>query len=153
VTLKMLGTVLLSVILSLGVTLWVSRQQKHENADVLQARSIQLVDTQHRVRGTIGLVQVDGHEQPQIILRGEDGQPSVLLSLDAKGQGTLVFNSKDKEGKVGVGYLWGSDVRSRDEDDPLGSWGLRVLGRNGQATGLGIGNTGRILSQAASGPK
>jgi hypothetical protein len=148
---KNVFTVILSVLLSVAATLWLTRHHTQEappvpEAGVLQARSIQLIDDQHKVRGIIGFSQVSGHQQPQILLRGEDGQASVLLTLNERGEGTLYFNSKDKEGKVGLGYLWGSDIPSSGTEDPLGAWGLRVLGQNGQTTGVGIGNNGRLIA-------
>ncbi len=151
--LKSTFTVVLSVLLSVAATFLLSRRHTEEvpivpDAGVFRAKSIQLVDDRNKIRAIIGLVQVSGHEQPQILLQGEDGQTSVLLSLNERGEGTLYFNSKSKEGKVGVGYLLGSDTPIGDNEDPLGAWGLRVLGQNGQATGVGIGNNGRLIAPA-----
>jgi hypothetical protein len=144
-------TVILSVLLSVAASLWITHHRTQEalpapEIGVLQAKGIQLIDDQHKVRGIIGFSQISGHQQPQILLRGEDGQTSILLTLDERGEGTLYFNSKDKEGKVGLGYLWGSDTTSVGEEDFLGAWGLRVLGQNGQTTGVGIGNNGRLIA-------
>jgi hypothetical protein len=43
--------VLLSVLLSVGASLWLTSGRKQEFAKVIQTRSIELVDDQHRVRG------------------------------------------------------------------------------------------------------
>jgi hypothetical protein len=138
---KNIFVVLLSVLLSVSASLWLTSSRKKEFAKVVQTGTIELVDDQHRVRGTIGLVKTDGQEVPQILLRDGHGNIAVLLSINERGEGTLYFNSKDKEGKVGLGYLWGSDTPPASGEDPLGAWGLRVLGRDGRAVGFGIGTT------------
>jgi hypothetical protein len=138
---KNVFVVLLSVLLSVSASLWLTSSLKHEFAKVVQTRTVELVDDQHRVRGTIGLVKTAGQDEPQIVLRDGHGNIAVLLSINKRGEGTLYFNSKDREGKVGLGYLWGSDTPPTSGEDPLAAWGLRVLGRDGRAVGLGIGTT------------
>jgi hypothetical protein len=84
-------------------------------------------------------VKTAGQEEPQILLRDGHGNIAVLLNINERGEGTLYFNSKDREGKVGLGYLWGSDTPPASGEDPLGAWGLRVMGRDGRTAAIGLG--------------
>ena len=140
-----LGTILASVLLSVGAALWIAHHHRSENAAPIRTRAIELIDEQGRVRATIGTVRVEGHEQPQVTLLAEDGRASVLLSVNSRGEGTLFFSSLEQEGKVALGYIWGSDSQPKNGQDPFGMWGVRVLGRNLQAEALGIGNDGRSV--------
>lgn len=143
-TLMSPSTILLSVLLSTGgAFLITSYRHQPDSSTLIRAKSIELIDEKGNIRARLGVMKVDGHEQPEVTLLGEDGHPSVLLSVNHRGEGTLYFNSPKTEGKVGVGYLWGSDVQFEKGEDPLGLWGLRVLGRNGQRETVGIANNGK----------
>jgi hypothetical protein len=83
--------------------------------------------------------------------RDEKGNIASLLTLDETGNGTLYFNGNGTEGKVAVGYLWGSDTKSLGENvDPLGAWGVRILGSEGLQTAIGISNSGKVILPSPS---
>ncbi len=140
-----LGTILASVLLSAGASLFVTHRQTADGTTLIKVKKIELVDDHNNVRASIGLVDVSGTQQPQISLIREDGIPSVLLSVNERGEGTVYFNSPDMEGKVAVGYIWGSDVSPINKQDPFGMWGLKVLGRDSQSEAIGIGNDGKMV--------
>jgi hypothetical protein len=144
-----LGTLLASVLLSIAASLLITNHQKLAQSTstptptLIRTRAIELTDEQGKVRATISTVKIEGHEQPQIALLDQDGHSSVLLSVNRRGEGTVYFSSPDREGRVALGYVWGSDAQAATGQDPLGLWGMRVLGRNGQVEALGIGNDGK----------
>ena len=150
-SLRSLSTVLLSVIISVCASLWLSLRWRQPGGSRLQATGIDIVDGRHRVRCTIVMVEGPGVQVPQIVLRDEKGQDSATLTLNERGEGTLFFSSQDLEGKVGIGYLSGTDVVTgsgaeiTDEKNSNGSWGVRVLGQGPHSTGLGFRNDGTVI--------
>jgi hypothetical protein len=140
-----LGTVIASVVLSVVATLLIVPRPVAGSSDIIRGRQIELTDAKGNARIRIATTSVDGSERPEITMLGADGRPSVLLSVNQKGEGTLYFSSPEKEGKVALGYVWGSDVQPKSSEDPLALWGLRVLGRNGQVQSVGIGNDGHSI--------
>jgi hypothetical protein len=144
--------VLLSVVLSIAANMafdsYRSRVRgRSDNADVVRAKRFELVDEKGKVRSTLRLVQLEGHAQPQLVFRDESGLDSVVLSLDLRGDGTLLFNSGPFEGKVSVGYLELGDVP--DSTDNLPGWGMVVRGPDAlHSTALGIMNSGELLQPA-----
>jgi hypothetical protein len=140
--------VALSVVVATCASLWASFRWRPSAVEHLRVRSIEIVDERGRLRGRIGMAQVGGRQLPQLVLLDEKGKDSVFLTLNARGEGTLFFSSADREGKVGVGYLSGSDVTSSageltDERNTLGAWGVRVLGPDFQTISLGFGDAGQ----------
>ena len=140
------GTILASIVLSAMTALWIVRHGTSKSTTAVQTSKIELLDKQGTVRGTFGMVEVNGHERPQITLKGEDGRNAVSISVDDFGQGTIYFDSIDKEGKVALGHVWGSDVTAPDNPDPLAFWGIRVLGKNGKDQTFGV--TDRDVAQS-----
>lgn len=137
-------TILASVLLSIAATLFVVSRPVSATSNVLQGRTLELTDTTGKVRVRIAAVNSEGRDRPEITLLDATGRPSVLLSSDQSGQSTLYFSSPDKEGKVALGYIWGSDVRL-EATDPFAMWGMRVLGKNGQIEAIGIGTDGKLI--------
>ena len=80
-TFQNIFVVLLSVLLSVSASLWLT-SGRNQVAKVVQTRMIELVDDQHRIRGTIGLLKTAGQEEPQILLRDGRGNIAVLLSIN-----------------------------------------------------------------------
>jgi hypothetical protein len=80
-TFQNIFVVLLSVLLSVSASLWLT-SSRNQVAKVVQTRMIELVDDQHRIRGTIGLLKTAGQEEPQILLRDGRGNIAVLLSIN-----------------------------------------------------------------------
>lgn len=140
-------TILLSVSLSIGAALLVNSRTVSASPDVLQGRALELTDSAGKVRIRITGGNAANKDKPEITLLDEGGRPSALLSTDGRGQSTLYFNSPDKEGKVALGYIWGSDVHP-EGSDPLAIWGMRVLGRDGQNEAVGIGSDGRLVQRS-----
>ena len=153
-SLKDMTTVVLSVAASACVSLWLGYHWRLPVGDYLQVKGIEMIDDHHRVRARIGMAQVGALEVPELALLDERGRPSVLLDLNPRGEGTLFFSSANTEGKVGVGYLSGSDVATSetgevtDERNVLGAWGVRVLGPDLQTISLGFGNAGQRFAPA-----
>src|SRR5579872_3733958 len=145
-----IGIGLLSVSVSICSSLWLSRYWTRRPADTVQAKRIEIIDEDRRVRGTIGLARIGTHKVPEFVLLDERGRISVLLALNERGEGTVFFSSKDREGKVGIGYLSGTDSTdgSAITEDSLGSWGVRVHGPGLQITGLAFGNSGQLFLPA-----
>ncbi len=136
-------TVLTSVVLSVSGALIVTLRHGAEPPLPIKTTTIQLVDRLGRVRMTIGtLDNEDG--KPEIEMTDPAGKALVVLSTNSRDEGTLYFSSAAQEGKVALGYLWGSDTPSTGED-PLGAWGLRVLGdsRGLSSMGIAVGNDGK----------
>jgi hypothetical protein len=99
----------------------VTRRQAAEESRPIKTTDIQLVDKLGRVRMTIGtLDSQDG--RPGIQMTNPAGKVTMLIYTNARDEGTLYFSSPTQEGKVAVGYLWGSDTPTVGED-PLGKWG------------------------------
>jgi hypothetical protein len=140
-----LGTIIASIVLSIVATLLIVPRPVAGSSDTIRGRQIELTDAKGRTRLKMSAATIDGYERPEITMLGADGRPSVVLSVNQRGEGTLYFSSPEKEGKVALGYVWGSDVQPKSLEDPLALWGLRVLGRNGQAQSIGIGNDGHSV--------
>ena len=149
-------SVLLSVVASLGTVGWFSR---HATNGVVRTRRLEIVDDHNKARCTIDTIQVDGHEVPRLTFKDAVGRPIVILNINYNDEGTLFFNSRDKEGKIAIGYLSGSDVfsyksRSATTDgDPTGAWGINILGTGKQTTGVGIFNTGSVFEPVRTNPQ
>jgi hypothetical protein len=140
-----LGTILASVLLSVIATNLFIPRPVEGNSEVIRAKTIELTDAKGNVRVKITAKNTNGDENPEIVMLGADGQPSVLLTTNKKGEGTLYFSTREKEGRVALGYVWGSDVPEKNGYDPLAFWGMRVLGQHGQSEALGIGVDGRSI--------
>jgi len=148
---KALLTVAAAVALSVICSVWATSSRKVDaQSDTVQAKRIEIVDSNNRVRVEIGIAHQSGRDVPQMTFRDEKGNIASLLTLDATGNGTLYFSGNGTEGKVAVGYLWGSDAKSPGQDDPLGAWGVRVLGREGFQTVMGISNSGKAIAPKPS---
>jgi hypothetical protein len=135
-------TVVVSVVLSVSGAMLVTHRPDAERAAPIKTTAIQLIDKLGRVRMTLGTLESqDG--QPEMRMTDATGKVLVLLSANSRDEGTLYFSTPNQEGKVAIGYLWGSDTPSVGED-PLGSWGVRVLGRQDLSSmGIAVGNDGK----------
>ena len=140
-----IGTVLLSVLLSAATAVLIVDHQSSQTPAVLQAKKIELLDDDGKVRGTLAMVVVDDRQQPQLSLIGTDGRQPIILSINETGEGTIFFNSSEIKGKVALGYIWDSDMPPPDQPDPFAYWGLRVLGTNGKTQALGADSTGHLI--------
>ena len=115
-----------------------------ESAQVIRATRLEILDKTGKVRAI--LAGDDEYSTPKFSLLTSDGRPAALMMVNPLGYGTLYFQSKDVEGKVSVGYQWGSDSLPQDQDDPLSSWGVRVRGPHGDVvTSFGVRSGGEIL--------
>jgi hypothetical protein len=144
-------TIVASVVLSISGAMLVARRPPAERSAPIKTTTIQLVDKEGRVRMTLGtLDSQDG--KPEMQMTDAAGKTLVLLSTNSRDEGTLYFSSPTQEGKVAVGYLWGSDTPTLGED-PLSSWGLKVLGRDGASVGVAVGNNEEPLLWGDHGTK
>jgi hypothetical protein len=135
-------TIVVSVMLSVSGAMLAIRRPIADRSAPIRTTTIQLVDKEGRVRMTLGTLDTqDG--KPEMQMTDATGKVIVLLSTNSRDEGTLYFSSPVEEGKVAIGYLWGSDTPSVGED-PLGSWGVRVLGRQDLSSmGIAVGNDGK----------
>lgn len=148
---KALLTVAAAVALSVICSVWATSSRKVDaQSDTVQAKRVEIRDSSNRVRVEIGIANQSGRDVPQMTFRDEKGNIASLLTLDETGNGTLYFSGNGTEGKVAVGYLWGSDAKSPGQEDPLGSWGIRVLGRDGFQNSMGISNSGKVIAPRPS---
>lgn len=143
---KALLTVAAAVALSVICSVWATSSRKVDaQSDTVQAKRVEIRDSSNRVRVENGIANQSGRDVPEMTFRDEKGNVASLLTLDETGNGTLYFSGNGTEGKVAVGYLWGSDVRSPGKEDPFGAWGIRVLGRDGFQNSMGISNSGKAI--------
>lgn len=115
-----------------------------ENAQVVRANRLEIIDQNGKTRAILG---VDSpNSAPKLSLYSSEGREAAFISLNSKGYGTMYFQDKKTEGKVSVGYLWGSDTPTPpDREDPLSSWGIRVRGNNGAQTNFGFLSNGQPI--------
>lgn len=148
---KALLTVAAAVALSVICSVWATSSRKVDaQSDTVQTKRVEIRDSSNRVRVEIGVANESGHDVPEMTFRDEKGNIASLLTLDDTGNGTLYFSGNGTEGKVAVGYLWGSDVKSPGREDPFGAWGIRVLGRDGFPNSMGISNSGKVVAPKPS---
>jgi hypothetical protein len=148
---KALFTVAAAVALSVICSVWATSSRKVDaQSDTVQAKRVEIVDSNNRVRVEIGIANQSGRDVPEMTFRDEKGNVASLLTLDDTGNGTLYFSGNGTEGKVSVGYLWGSDSKSPGQEDPLGAWGIRVRGRDGFQNSMGISNSGKVIAPKPS---
>ena len=133
-------------------------QNSREN--VGRFSKIQIVDSKGKTRAFLGTINIGGQSVPQLIFSNENGQPVIALRIDERGNGSLFFNSNNKEGRVSVGYLRGSDVvtpsgaQITDAEDSTGAWGMQVLGPDHRSTSLGMFSNGHSFgSETGCSPK
>jgi hypothetical protein len=99
----------------------------------------------HRL-DTNGCQLINAWSSRSLLLRNRTGEVAVVLTIERHGQGLLLFNDGQKNGRLGVvtaGYLTGSDTD--DPEDPLGAWGLGVQTSYDLRLGFGIAKDGRAF--------
>jgi hypothetical protein len=95
-------------------------------AQVIRTHRLEIVDDKGHVNGVFGYDSKLG-TTPLLSLSNQEGRPAVGIIVNSLGYGTIYFNSKQREGMVSVGYLWGSDCcYAPNEENPLSSWGVRL---------------------------
>lgn len=110
----------------------------------IRTSRLEIIDRNGKTKALLG-VDPEGLD-PRLVLYNEHGREAAFLTLNSNGYGTLYFQNKQTEGKVSVGYLWGSDTLGPTQvEDPLSSWGIRVRGLNGSQANFGLLNDGQIL--------
>jgi hypothetical protein len=139
-----------AVVLSTG-----KRQRQFDTTAITRTKRLEIVDQGGKVKAVLECNQENG-SQPKLVLYNTEGREAVFITVNSKGYGTIYFQNRLTDGKVSVGYLWGSDTPTPSTiDDPLSSWGIRVRGVNGTTGSFGLLNSGQPIaeSKAASGPK
>ena len=122
------------------------RNRASEDAQVVRATRLEIVDSSGKTKAFLG---VDGtNSVPKLSLYDGEGREAAMLMLNSEGYGTIYFQSKQTEGRVSVGYLWGSDSKGSEPEDPLASWGIRVRATNGTQTSFGQLNNGLPMTSA-----
>jgi hypothetical protein len=94
----------------------------------VRARNFEVVDGNGQIKAQIGYD--NANSTPVLYLNDRLGHPAVLLRLTPEGYATMYFQRGVEEGKVAVGYLWGSDTLRKGEEDPLATWGIRIRDPN-----------------------
>jgi hypothetical protein len=144
VTWNILLTLMLAATLTLR-SLSNHRGGAEEAVRVIRAARIELVDQRGKTKAVFE-ADGPGSSGPMLALYDGAGREAAFLTVSSKGYGTLYFRDKQTEGKVSVGYLWGSDTPSpADTEDPLSSWGIRVRGHNGSQVSFGVLNNGEPI--------
>ena len=116
-----------------------------ETAPVVRTNRLEIVDQNGKTRAVLGIDNPGS--VPKLSLYSSEGHEAAFLTLNSMGYGTMYFQDNRTEGKVSVGYLWGSDTATPPEvEDPLSSWGIRVRGLNGDQNSFGLLNNGQPIS-------
>jgi hypothetical protein len=126
-----------------------SRSKVHaeEAPQTIKTHRLEIVDDVGKIKAVL---EADGTDRsgPKLVLFDSAGREAAILSVNSNGYGTMYFQDKRLQGKVSVGYLWGSDTPTpRNEDDPLSSWGIRIRGINGTQKSFGLLNDGQPISE------
>jgi hypothetical protein len=149
--LTVLAIVVLSVVCSLTTNLMLNLRKDAVVPEVVRARSVELVDAKGHVGGTFELVNDgQGGTMPRIALRDPNGRDSIVMRVDARGDGTLSFsNDYWNEGAIILGHLQnvddGSESRNANVPDKRGAWGLRIRSADSRFTGIGFFNSGASI--------
>ena len=121
---------------------------EHANStELVRTNRLEIVDRNGKVKAAMG-TENGVSSSPKFILYDQEGGEAAIVTVNSSGYATIYFQDKRTEGKVSVGYLWGSDTLSTGEtEDPLASWGIRVRGRNLRQTSFGLLNNGEPIPQ------
>jgi hypothetical protein len=150
---KILTTsVILSALTSIAVSVALKPKIESSQRDILRVKGIELVDDRGRVLGAFELTAGGrGNAAPRLVLRDIDGRDSIRMEVDSRGDGTLGFSSDHwNEGAVILGHLQnvddGSEPKSKQAEDKMGAWGLRIRSEDNKFTGLGFLNSGEPIT-------
>jgi len=144
--------VILSVIASTAANLVIDRRREPISADVVRAKSVELIDAQGRIRGIFELAKDgNGGVLPHLVMRDVDGRDSIEMGVNGRGDGALEFASDHwNEGAVILGHLQnvddGTESKSKKVEDRSGAWGLRVRSINNRFTSVGFLNSGEPIA-------
>lgn len=138
--------VTLALIVVLSLKLLPSGKVRAEGVpEVVRTNRLELVDQSGKMRAVLE-IDAANSSNPKLVFYNDAGREAAFLTVNSKGYGTMYFQDKRTEGKVSVGYLWGSDTPTPPgEEDPLSSWGIRVRGINGVQTNFGLLSNGRPI--------
>ena len=118
--------VLTLALLGVVIGLW-----RHEEAprsqEVVRARRLEIMDSAGKLRAVL---DSDREAEPELVLLDKQGHKALLMTTNNLGYATVYFQSQSTEGKVSVGYLWGSDSIEPGVEDPLARWGVRLRGKD-----------------------
>lgn len=144
-------SIFLSVAFSLAASFAYIRHSLPPRSNIVRTAAIELVDEKGNVRGEFRLVKPPGGTPvPQLIMRDQAGRESIVMQVDARGDGDLSFASDHwNEGAVILGHLGtvddGTQATSNDKEDRTGAWGLQVRGQGLATTGVEFLNSGRLI--------
>jgi hypothetical protein len=145
------ASVVLSVVASTIANLEFDRQREPILPEVVRAKSVELIDAQGRIRGAFELIK-SGQDsvRPYLVMRDADGNDSIEMGLDGRGDGALAFsNDYWNEGAVILGHLQnvddGTQSTTKAVEDRSGAWGLRIRSPKAKYTGVGFLNSGRPM--------
>ncbi len=80
-----------------------------EAVEVVRTRRLEIIDQRGKTKAVLEANEADP-SNPELTLYDDEGRKAVFMTVNSKGYGTMYFQSKQIEGKVWVGYLWGSDA-------------------------------------------
>jgi len=132
-----------------------TKVQAANTTEVVRTNRLEIVDQNGKTKAILGMDGTNS-SNPKLVLYDGTGHEAIFLTVNSKGYGTIYFQDKKTEGKVSVGYLWGSDTATPSEnEDPLSSWGIRIRGINGTQKSFGTLNGGQTISKSkpVSGPR
>jgi hypothetical protein len=138
-------TVMLAVVLAVKFSSEDKVRAVAEAPKVIRAARLELIDQNGKTKAVLETDAADSLN-PKLVFYNDAGRAAAFLTVNSKGYGTMYFQDKKTEGKVSVGYLWGSDTPTPpDSEDPLSSWGIGVRGSNGVQTSFGLLNNGQPI--------
>ncbi len=149
VTVNLIATVcLLFYVVTLKKKLEVLNLQSKTgySSNVVRASRFEVTGNDGRTTAIFGHRSKD-ELSPVLVLFDNNGRRVIETAIDEKGNSTLYFSNRRIDGKVAVGYLWGSESPiPKGEDDPLASYGIRILSRNGGQLKFGLDMNDRPIS-------
>jgi hypothetical protein len=123
------------------------RVRAAEAPEVVRTSRLELVDQSGRTRALLETDKANS-SNPKLVFYDGAGREAAFLTVNSMGYGTMYFQGKTTEGKVSIGYLWGSDTSTPSgSEDPLSSWGMRVRGNNGIQTNFGLLTNGQSIPE------
>jgi hypothetical protein len=124
-----------------------NKVERANSPELVRTNRLEIVDRNGKVKAVMG-TEGEALSSPKLTFYDQEGREAAIVTVNSSGYATMYFQDKRTEGKVSVGYLWGSDTLSTGEfEDPLASWGIRVRGRNLRQTSFGLLNNGEPIPQ------
>jgi hypothetical protein len=143
-------TVVISIVLSVGISVATNYaldpHRQTTRPDEIQAKRVELIDDQGRVRGAFELVS-DGANgvMPQLVMSGPDGGSAIQMVVDRTGNGALGFRTKHWNEGLSLGHINPAGSESTGQQIKDGGWGIQIRSPQGNYTGIGFSDSGKAI--------